>query len=75
MGFGFQRDNALYVFCTEVVARALVFRGKLLNYRALRKGYVVLVCRQNLARVLGCCLLDHGKQRALHLLAVDDELP
>ena len=73
MCLGLQRDNALDVLNTEIVRRRLVFRGKLLDDRALRESHVILVCTQNLVRILLCRLLDHVEERRLHLLAVDDE--
>ena len=48
-------------------------RCELLHNRTLRESHIVFVCRENLVRVLLCCLLDHSEQRRLHLLAVDDE--
>ena len=73
VGLGFQRDDALDILHLEIVARALVLRRELLNNRTLCKSHVILIGRKNLVLVLLRGLLDHGEERALHLLAVDNK--
>ena len=73
MRLSFQRDDALYFLHAEVVACGLILRRKLLDDRSLSESHVVLICRQNLAGVLGSGLLYHCEERTLHLLAVDDK--
>ena len=73
MRLGLDGDDALNVLDDEVVARRVVLRSKLLDDGALRKGYVVLVGRDNLVGVFLGRLLDHGEERRRHFLAVNDE--
>ena len=73
MSLSLQGDDALDVLHLEPVARALVSRSELLHYRSLSECHIILVCGKNLSRVLGSSLLDHGKERTLLLLTVDDE--
>ena len=73
MGLGLQRDDTLHFLHLEIVAGALVFRGKLLDDRTLRESYVILIGRENLVGILFCGLLNHVEEARLHLLAVDDE--
>ena len=47
--------------------------GKLLDGRAVGKRHIVLVSREDMMGILLRGLLDHRKEAALHLLAVDDE--
>ena len=71
VGLGLERDNALDILDHEVVARALVCRSKLLHNRSLREGHIIFIGRQDMMRILLGSLLDHGKQRRGHLLAVN----
>ena len=73
MGLGLEGDHALHLLHLEPVAGRLVFGGKLLHHRSLRKGHVVLIGRQNLIGVLLGGALDHREEARLLLLAVDDE--
>ena len=73
MGLGFQRDDTFNVFHLEIVAGRLVFRCKLLNNRALCKGYIVFIGRQYLVGVFLGCLLNHLEQRAFHLYTINDK--
>ena len=70
---GFERNHALDIRRPEVVACALVGGGKLLDNRPLRESHIVFVGGKYLAGILRGGLLDHGKERTLHLLTVDDE--
>ena len=73
MCLGLQRDDALNVFHAEKVAGALVGRGKLFHNRTLGKGDIIFVSRQYLVGILLRGLLNHGEERTLHLLTVNDK--
>ena len=71
--FGFQRNHCLDGFDLE--SRGLVRLGgsELLHLGTEDERHVVLVCRHEAVRVHLRGLLDEGKQRVGHPLAVDDE--
>ena len=73
VGLCLQRDDALDVLNTEIVARRLVGWGKLLYNRTLCEGDIIFIGRENLVGILLRGLLDHRKETRLHLLAVDDK--
>ena len=73
MGFGLQRDDTLNILHLEIIAGALVCWRELLHNRTLCECHIIFIGRENHAWILGSCLLDHRKQRAFHLLAVDDK--
>ena len=73
VGLGLQRDDALDVFHSKIVARRLVAGCKLLHHGPAGKGNVVFISRENLVWVFLGCLLDKGKEARLHLLAVYDK--
>ena len=73
MSLGFQRDDALDRLHAEPVARALVFRCELLDLGSLCEGHVVLIGRENLARIFFSGLLDECEEARGTLLAVDDK--
>ena len=73
MGLCLQRNDGLDVAHFEVVGRGVVGGSELLHHRTLGERHVVLVGGYDLVRIQLSRLLDHGEQRRLHLLAVDDE--
>ena len=66
-------DNTLYVANNEIIACAVVLRGKLLNNGPLGKRYIIFIGGDDLMGILLCSLLNHLEEAALLLLAVDDE--
>ena len=73
MRLSLQRDHTLDILHLEVVARALILRGKLLHNRTLCESNIIFIGRKNLVGILLGGLLDHREEGTLHLLAVDDK--
>src|SRR5574344_1053045 len=66
-------NDAFYVFNNEIIACGLVLWGKLLDYRALFKSYIVFVCRKDVMGILLSGFLNHGKETAGPFPAINDE--
>ena len=73
MGLGLQRDDTLDLLHLEPVGSRLIPGRKLLDDRTLGESHIIFIGRENLVGIFLRGLLDHGKERRLHLLAVDDE--
>lgn len=74
MCFSFQGNHTLNGFYAEEVGCTLICRRKLFNFRTLSKCHIIFICGKNLAWILLCCLFNHGKEAALHYLAIDNKL-
>ena len=73
MSLGLQADDTLDILDAEPVAGGVVGGRKLLDDRTLCEGYVVLIGRDNMVRVLLRRALDHLEEAAGHFLPVDDK--
>ena len=51
----------------------MVLGRELLNYGTLRESYIILIGRQNAARMLLRGLLDEAEEARLHFFSIDDE--
>ena len=71
--FSLQGDNTLDVGHAEPVAGTLVCGCKLLDNRSLGKSHIIFIGRQYFPWMFCRSFLNHGKERRLHLLAIDDE--
>ena len=68
-----EADDTLNVADNEIVARAVILRGKLLHDRSFSKSDIIFISGNDMMRILLGRLLNHLEEGRLLLLAIDDK--